>query len=69
LVLLLGKLAAASLLMLLIGLIALLFGVVYAATLLAALLLTLGLRHRFLPGFGELPTIIPDWLGPFHATF
>lgn len=46
LVLLLGKLPATFLLTPLIGLIALLVGIVYAATLLAALLLTLRLRHR-----------------------
>jgi hypothetical protein len=53
LVLLLGKLAARSLLTPLIGLIALLFGLVYAATLLAALLLTLGLRHSVFLALGE----------------
>jgi hypothetical protein len=53
LVLLLGKLATPSLLAPLIGLIALLFGLVNAATVLAALLLTLGLRHRRVPGLEE----------------
>ena len=58
LILLLGKLAAPSLLTPRIGLIALLFGVVYAATLLAALLLTLALRHRVFLVYGEPPTRI-----------
>ena len=49
LIVLLAKLAAPSLLTPRIDLIAMLFGVVYAATLLAALLLTLGLRHRVFP--------------------
>jgi hypothetical protein len=49
LVLLLGKLAAPSLLTPPIGFIALLIGSVWVATLLAALPLTLGLRHRVFP--------------------
>ena len=51
-VLLLGKLAARSLLTLLIDLLALLFWLINAATLLAALPLTLCLRHGRVPRFG-----------------
>jgi hypothetical protein len=68
LILLLGKLAAPSLLTPPIGLIALLFGVVYAATLSAALLLALGLRHRVFLIFGQATDNNPGCRGTFRGS-